>query len=455
MAKQCTMPLSEVVLFSVTNNVRLVKRKQETIQSYADSIDKLPPIVVDQRNRLLDGFHRYYAHQLVGRDRIAFRVHRVKSDAEAIEYAITSNSDHGVALSLDEIKIAANTLSELGHTNRQIAKIVKKSEHSVGRYVKEARERKKNELADKLGSLYEMRDENNKRIYTHNKLTDEIGQSEKKVSALLDHYFANEMTELLEGEDLTDEELAKRYDITMKQMERITKKYGDKLRPPVPEPEDEPEDAVEEVVETVTEEETTSEPQAQKRADAETDDDEDDEEKDEESKRKHTEIEYKLLWLGNMLGLSVWVATGDRKKSCEGMTLSEMPGMLSSLPTNIRAKVPRSVERIDILWLEKGTVVAAFEVEHSTTINSGLLRMSDMSIAMNGSHIRTNIVAPDDRLYEAKSKINSPTFRKTGLAESCRFISYTELTNKYNEAEQNGSISDDWQAFLDEIGYKL
>ena len=33
---------------------------------------------------------------------------------------------------------------------------------------------------------------------------------------------------------------------------------------------------------------------------------------------------------------------------------------------------------IDVLWLQGEAIVAAFEVEHTTTIYSGLLRMADL-----------------------------------------------------------------------------
>jgi hypothetical protein len=41
----------------------------------------------------------------------------------------------------------------------------------------------------------------------------------------------------------------------------------------------------------------------------------------------------------------------------------------------------RTIELIDVLWLKGNAVVAAFEIESTTSIYSGLLRMSDL-IAM-------------------------------------------------------------------------
>lgn len=411
MAKKNYIALGDLVLWDLTKNVRQLNRSPEVIQSYADSIDELPPIVVDQHNRILDGFHRYYGHKLAERDRIAFRVHRVESDAEAVEYAIKSNSDHGVALSLDEIKIAANTLSELGYTNKEIAKIVKKSEHSVGRYVKETRERREHELIMQVGEMYAIADDDGKKVYTYQSLGEELCIPSSKIG-------------------------------------RLVNEYNKHKNSPVP---------VDRSVEKQLEDrvELSTEPESPDSPEPVGDVDESDEEKDEASKRIHTEMQYKLLRLGNLFGLSVWVATDNHRKSFEGVVLSELPGMLAFLPSKIRAKTPQSIERIDVLWLQDDNIIAAFEVEHSTNIDSGLLRMSDMLVALKGTTILTNIVAPNDRIDEAKRKMNRPTFKQTGQTDSCRFIPYSDLNDKFTEAEQNGSLSYNWQELLNQIGFKL
>ena len=203
--------------------------------------------------------------------------------------------------------------------------------------------------------------------------------------------------------------------------------------------------------------EPSSEPEPQYAAEAEADVDEDDKKGDEESKHIHTEIQWKLVWLGSKMNLSVSVANDDRNKSYEDKTFTDIPGMLPSIPARIRAKVPSSTELIDVLWLDNDKIVAAFEIEHSTSIDSGLLRMSDMLVTINNKDlpVLTYVVALADRLREAQKKINRPTFRATGLAESCRFIQYDEIRDKFQEVEENGTLCYEWQELLDEIGHKL
>lgn len=451
MPDEKTRRLAELVI-DPSLDPRTEERSQEKIQEYVDNLDLLPPIDIDQKNRILDGIHRFEAHKLAGRETIAVKIFTIESQKEAISHSISSNATHGVPLTLGDIKENCIRLCKEGLSNKEISEVVQRHETTVGKYTKATRERLENELADKIGKQYDIRDDNGKRIYTHTKLARKIDQSTHRVSDLLDRYYANQIKLALEIREFTDEELRDKFDIRDKQLTRIRNKYVDVINPP---PESEPDDVEKEVVEAVAKPEPTTAPEAQERVEEEADIDEDDEEKDEESKRKHTEIEYKLLWLGNMLGLSVWVATDDRKKSYEGIALSDLPGVLSFLPSNIRAKTPQSIERIDVLWLHDNNIVAAFEVEHKTSIDSGLLKMSDMLVAMAGTAILTFIVAPNRRLDEARKKMNRPTFKATGQTDSCRFIPYSDLTDKYKEVKQIRSIACDWQTLLDEISYKL
>jgi hypothetical protein len=52
---------------------------------------------------------------------------------------------------------------------------------------------------------------------------------------------------------------------------------------------------------------------------------------------------------------------------------------------------------IDVLWLQGEAIVAAFEVEHTTTIYSGLLRMADLVSMQPNLKLDLFIVAPDER----------------------------------------------------------
>ena len=92
----------------------------------------------------------------------------------------------------------------------------------------------------------------------------------------------------------------------------------------------------------------------------------------------HTEIQWLLLKLGVDMGFGVWVARNDRSRSFNGHRFSELPALKSSLPLQFDDATNRTIELIDVLWLDRNAIVAAFEIESTTSIYSGLLRMADL-----------------------------------------------------------------------------
>jgi type II restriction enzyme len=85
------------------------------------------------------------------------------------------------------------------------------------------------------------------------------------------------------------------------------------------------------------------------------------------------------------------------------------------------------VRLIDVLWIRDDNVVAAFEVEHSTSIYSGIVRLLDLSLGAPAVVARDLfIVAPDDRAEEVMAQVRRPAFR--GIADlRVRFLSYGDL----------------------------
>ncbi|MEM7403384.1 MAG: hypothetical protein AAF310_05190 [Myxococcota bacterium] len=144
----------------------------------------------------------------------------------------------------------------------------------------------------------------------------------------------------------------------------------------------------------------------------------------------HTQIQYRLLDLGSKMGLKVWAPRGDRSRTWNGQSIAEISGLLHELPTSFDSLTNRIVENIDVLWMsQENAIVAAFEVEHSTAIYSGLLRMSDLLTMQPNIDIKLYIVAPDDRFDKFKRELPRPTFayRKKPLHTMCGFVPYARL----------------------------
>jgi hypothetical protein len=147
---------------------------------------------------------------------------------------------------------------------------------------------------------------------------------------------------------------------------------------------------------------------------------------------RHSEIQYNLLALGADMGFDLWVARNDRSKKWLGKPLGEIPRIVSELPTQFNEATNRTIELIDVLWLKGNSIVAAFEVECTTAVYSGLLRMSDLLALQPNLEISLFLVAPDERQDKVEQEILRPTFalRDKPLAKVCGFISFSKLMEK-------------------------
>ena len=147
-----------------------------------------------------------------------------------------------------------------------------------------------------------------------------------------------------------------------------------------------------------------------------------------ESDRTHTEVQSWLRDLGLALGFDVWIAANDRSRPCGAGRLGD--GCLQALPDGLMALGGAdSIRLIDVLWLAPsgGRVEAAFEVEHTTSIHSGIMRMLDLAVAVPGDPLRgLFLVAPDDREEEVRRQLARPAFRR--IADlAVRYLPYSEL----------------------------
>ena len=165
----------------------------------------------------------------------------------------------------------------------------------------------------------------------------------------------------------------------------------------------------------------------------------------------HTEVQWLLLKLGSDMGFHVWVARNDRGKVYGGRSFADIPRMRNELPLQFDDATNRTIELIDVLWLKGNAIVAAFEIESTTSIYSGLLRMSDLIAMQPNLNIPLYLVAPDERRDKVLTEVNRPTFSRLSppLSEICRFISFAGLKDQLQQAAPYIRFLK--PAFLDEL----
>jgi hypothetical protein len=152
------------------------------------------------------------------------------------------------------------------------------------------------------------------------------------------------------------------------------------------------------------------------------------------SQSARDEIQWMLLRLGNDMGLHVWIARNDRNRQVDGNRFAELPRLRRNLPLQFDdSATNRIIEHIDVLWLQGNAIVAAFEIESTISIYSGLLRMSDLVAMQPNLNIPLFIVAPDDPREKVIEEINRPTFvrRDPPLYAVCRYIPFTTLRDRF------------------------
>lgn len=144
------------------------------------------------------------------------------------------------------------------------------------------------------------------------------------------------------------------------------------------------------------------------------------------SEFSHAQIQTFLGAIGTAKSYDIWIPPTDRPKL--EWSLAERFECRDSLPYSF-VSIMEILQEIDVIWIERGSsnLRALFEVEHSTPIYSGLLRLNDIHLVSPNPRPRYSIVANDARRSLFVRQINRPTFQTSGLGELCTFFDYVDV----------------------------
>ena len=147
-----------------------------------------------------------------------------------------------------------------------------------------------------------------------------------------------------------------------------------------------------------------------------------------------------LLQLGCDMGLDVWVARNDRSRGVNGNRFSDLPRVKSDLPLQFDEATNKTIELIDVLWLRGNAIVAAFEIECTTSIYSGLLRMADLITMQPNLNIPLYLVAPDERRNKVMTEVNRPTFSRLSMTRMCSLHLYPCTARPHHTGCPGGAL---------------
>ncbi|HEV2578797.1 MAG TPA: hypothetical protein VGU25_16455 [Acidobacteriaceae bacterium] len=167
--------------------------------------------------------------------------------------------------------------------------------------------------------------------------------------------------------------------------------------------------------------------------------------------RQSFQIQSSLSKIGIKLGFKIWIPRSDRGRVAELLDERDRGALIESLPLNNDTVTLNTIEQIDVLWLRGRWIARAFEVEHTTAVYSGLLRMADLLALQPNMDIRLHIVAPDERREKVFREMQRPVFsllERGPLSKSCTFISYESvglIASMEHLAHMNDSIVEEYQ----------
>jgi hypothetical protein len=168
--------------------------------------------------------------------------------------------------------------------------------------------------------------------------------------------------------------------------------------------------------------------------------------------RVHTEIQGKLRDIGIFEGFDVWVA--DRGVVWEGEPLGT--GCLTDLPLVAADRTREVMKNIDVIWFRRGTghPVRFFEIEHTTSVYSGLLRFNDVMIDFP---ISEAFIVGDGEKTQRKfeREIARRTFEHSDLISITRFLMYDQVRQTWQRYQSVGAGSRAWGAEVSRSSQKL
>jgi hypothetical protein len=140
----------------------------------------------------------------------------------------------------------------------------------------------------------------------------------------------------------------------------------------------------------------------------------------------HSQIQTLIGSIGVAKGFDIWIPQNDRIKL--DWNLTQKYSFRNEMPSRYET-IKNIITEIDVIWMQRGSsdVKAMFEVEHSTTIYSGLLRFNDLHLIEPKLQPKFSIVSNEIRKALFLRQINRPTFKMSGLIDYCNFLEYKDV----------------------------
>jgi len=152
----------------------------------------------------------------------------------------------------------------------------------------------------------------------------------------------------------------------------------------------------------------------------------------------HALVQGMLVELGNMLGYETYSA--DQTPEYRDTTIGEL-ATLDEIPQFTTKRILSTANKIDVIWFDDEFPVCCFEIEHSTDVTKGLLRMHQLIRFPN----QLFIIAPETTRRKFETEVAKSPFYQS--QERYFFRSYAEVETLYRLTKEFVSARD---GFLNE-----
>jgi 16S rRNA G966 N2-methylase RsmD len=151
----------------------------------------------------------------------------------------------------------------------------------------------------------------------------------------------------------------------------------------------------------------------------------------------HSELIALLAGIGRQRGHDIWIGQREQRELAGGLAETRrLRDLVTVRPESLEGVTnPRPVLDMDLLWIEGGEVVRAFEVESTTTMTSGLQRGSNLPAG-----VPKTMVIPEERQGDFERKMKSPLFSHHFQRESWNVLFFDALRQAFVKSRNKTAI---------------
>lgn len=147
------------------------------------------------------------------------------------------------------------------------------------------------------------------------------------------------------------------------------------------------------------------------------------------AKLSHWDVMGILLELGNLLGYDTYVADPSKRSGVLNQTLGKI-AVLKEIPPFTYQRHVDTVKNVDVIWFREEFPAYCFEVEATTGVTLGLLRLYQIR---NFTNARFFVVAPANIISKFQTEITKDPFYK--IKDRYRFKLYDDLVSFFDKAK--------------------